>query len=453
MISTLRSGCTVILAAGVLACGSYQRIGSERVPTPEAMVPGLFEPSGAYRDMGFLAQGPPVAFVGAVRFFAGPSPDSTVALLTLSLANSTLSFQRAGALFQARYRVEGGFRVPSGTRQLVSEQTVRVNSYAETQRSDESVIFQQFIQLPPGESTVTLVVRDQNSGGYTRSEKVMRVPAFGAGPGVSSVTPVYQAPGRDHPKAPPELVANPRATVPYGGDTLTLYVEGYGLRGESLLTLRAVDESETEVWRSVPELEGDSILRRTLVKLPPGALPLGKLRIEAIAAGVADTVRTPILVGFSDQYVVANFQGVLNLLRYFGADAVIGEMRSAPDSARPELWRKFWKSTDPNPATPENEALQDYFSRLHTANLRFKEGRDPGWLTDRGEVFVALGEADDVIDQSSDLQGQRRLIRWSYTSERLVLDFVDESGFGRFRLTSSSRADFERVAARVRRGA
>jgi GWxTD domain-containing protein len=451
MISTLRSGFWVILAGGVTACGSYQRIGSERVPTPETVVPGLFEPSGAYRDMGFLAQGPPVAFVGAVRFFAGSSADSTIALLTLSLANSTLSFQRAGALFQARYRVEGGFRLASGTRQVVSDQTVRVNSYAETQRSDESVIFQQFIMLPPGDATISLVVRDQNSGGYTRGEKPVRVPAYTSAPAVSSIVPVYRGAGRDTRNAPPELVANPRATVPYGGDTLFLYVEAYGMRGDSVLTLRVLDETENEVWRSVPGLRGDSALRRTLVKLQPGALPLGKLRIEAIAAGTPDTIRTPVLVGFSDQYVVANFEGVLNLLRYFGSDAAIREMRTAPDSARPALWRKFWKETDPNPATPENEGLQDYFSRLQTANSRFKEGTDPGWLTDRGEVFVGLGEPDEVIDQSSDLQGQRRLIRWSYTGERLVLDFVDESGFGRFRLTSSSRADFERVVARVRR--
>src|SRR5687768_16961853 len=167
MISALRSSFTMFLAAGATACGSWQRVGTERTPAPETVVPGLFEPSGAYRDMGFLAQGPPVAFVGAVQFFAGPSPDSTVALLTLSLSNSTLSFQRAGMLFQARYRIEAAFRQTSGTRQMVSDQTVRVNSYAETQRSDESIIFQQFLQLGPGENAVTPVVRDQNSGGYT----------------------------------------------------------------------------------------------------------------------------------------------------------------------------------------------------------------------------------------------------------------------------------------------
>jgi GWxTD domain-containing protein len=416
------------------------------------MVPGLFEPSGAYRDMGFLAQGPPVAFVGAVRFLAGAVPDSTLAFFSLSLANNTLSFQRAGQLFQAAYRVEALFRSGSATRQITSDQTVRVSGFPETQRADESVIFQQFILLPPGESVVTLVVRDRNTGGYSRDERPMRVPQFGA-PSVSSIVPFYQGKGRRGRGEKPDLLANPRATVPYGTDTLSLYVEAYATPSDSGLTLRAVDEAENEVWRYQPTLEGDTALRMAFVRLQPGTLPIGKLRIEGVLRGARDTVRTPVLVSFSDQFVVANFEGVLNLLRYFGADEEIRGMRSAPDSLRPFLWRKFWKDTDPNPVTPENEALQQYFSRLQSANVRFREGTDPGWQTDRGEVYITLGEPDEIFDQSSDLQGQRRLIRWSYTTERLVLDFVDDSGFGHFRLTSASRAEFQRVMARVRRRA
>jgi GWxTD domain-containing protein len=201
----------------------------------------------------------------------------------------------------------------------------------------------------------------------------------------------------------------------------------------------------------VPSLAGDTVLRSGTVRISPGVLPIGKLKVEADLAGARDTMRSPVLVSFSDQWVVANFEGVLNLLRYFGSEEEIRGMRAAPDSARSELWKKFWRSTDPNPSTPENEAVQQYFARLQQADTKFREGSDPGWLTDRGEVYVSLGEPDEVLDHSSDMQGARRFIRWSYTNDRLVLDFVDESGFGRYKLTSSSRAEFQRVLARVRR--
>src|ERR1051326_65145 len=162
----------------VTACSPWQRVGSEQKTAPEVVVPGLFEPTGAYKEMGFLAHGAPVTFVAAVRFLAGASPDSTLALFSLSMTNSALSFQRAGQLFQASYRVEAVFRSGSETRQITSDQTVRVATFPETQRADESVIFQQSILLPPGDAAVTLVVRDQNSGGYSRDERTVQVPRY-----------------------------------------------------------------------------------------------------------------------------------------------------------------------------------------------------------------------------------------------------------------------------------
>jgi hypothetical protein len=48
----------------------------------------------------------------------------------------------------------------------------------------------------------------------------------------------------------------------------------------------------------------------------------------------------------------------------------------------------------------------------------------------------------DGVDRSG-----LRVLRWTYTQERLVLFFEDQNGFGRFRLTPSSRAEYQRVLA------
>src|SRR5258705_11584120 len=111
--------------------------------------------------MGFLVQSAPVAFVAAVRFLAGPTPDSTLALFSVSLTNRSLEFRRRNSRFEAAYHVEAVFRAPSSIRKIVSDQMVRVPTLAETQRADESIIFQQFILLPPGDATVNLSVRDE----------------------------------------------------------------------------------------------------------------------------------------------------------------------------------------------------------------------------------------------------------------------------------------------------
>ena len=100
-------------------------------------------------------------------------------------------------------------------------------------------------------------------------------------------------------------------------------------------------------------------------------------------------------------------------------------------------------ATDPIPETAENEALDRYFTRLAIANERFRDEGGEGWRTERGEVFITLGEPDQVFETPP--ATDRRFIRWMYNEYRVVLDFEGTLGFSRLRLTPSSRAEFARA--------
>ena len=134
---------------------------------------------------------------------------------------------------------------------------------------------------------------------------------------------------------------------------------------------------------------------------------------------------------------------MLDLLRYFGQDARVNAMRKAPASrALPALAAVLCRNRSQQ-VTPENEALNQYFGRISAANARFTDEGVPGWRTDRGEVFIALGAPDESIETTPGTAG--RVVRWTYLNYRLSLFFQDETGFGRLRLTPGSRAEFERT--------
>jgi GWxTD domain-containing protein len=142
---------------------------------------------------------------------------------------------------------------------------------------------------------------------------------------------------------------------------------------------------------------------------------------------------------------------MVGLLRYFPASDYLDSLRNSTPENRSERWRAFYHGTDPNPATPTNEMLDQYFARVALANQRFTNEGVAGWRTDRGEVLIRIGEPDEVFDASPQSEG--RIIRWGYTQYQLTLFFSDDTGFGRFKLTQASRADFERIAARLSREA
>ena len=452
-----------LLAMAVLSggCGPLQPPApgtSGAAPQRGPSLPRLFDASSVYRSMGALVGGGGLPFIGSVRYLAGPSHDSTLALFSVSLTNQTLTYQRRGAEFIAEYHVEASFRTDSSSRvtvrQIGSDEQVRVRSFQETLRSDESVIFQQFLTVPPGSYYVMAMVRDRNGPAYARAERADTAPRF-AGPATAKPIAVYSADGRSRRADFPKVVANPRATLPFGPDSMRFYVERYGAPPATVLA-RVVDAAHHELWRDSVRLRGDTGVASATVVIVPANLPVGQAELEIVppngggGAG-GDTARTRFLVSFSSQWVITNFDEMMSLLRYFDRQDWVDSLRRSPADRRPDVWRQFWKATDPIPLTPENEAIDDYFRRVQHANIRFPDEGEPGWLTERGEVLITLGEPDEMTDLSNGIdRNGTRLLRWTYAAHRLVLYFQDQTGFSRFRLTPGSRAEYQRVLARAR---
>jgi GWxTD domain-containing protein len=436
----------VLLCAAALGCGSWRRVGTQDAPAPADQLTQLVNVPSYYQRLGRLAAGEPLPFVGTVAFAAGAG-DSVITVLGLSLENRALAFQRDGNLFVARYRVTISFQ-REGTRsvELTRDEIVRVPTFQETLRADESVLFQQILRLTPGTYNVSVTVRDASSTAESRAQGRYTAPTFEPGT-TSAPILVYQATGRANRTDPLSVVLNPRGAVGYGADTLLAYMEGYDLRGPTTVPFQVLDEQQEVIYNDSLRFRGGRPVESQVIRLAPDSISLGELKL---VVGSGNTQRSvSALVSFSQAWVITNFDEMLDLLRYFGQDQRVNAMRKAPASERSRLWREFYSETDPNRITPENEALNQYFARISSANARFTDEGVPGWRTDRGEVFIALGPPDESIETSPGTAG--RVVRWSYLNYRLALFFQDETGFGRLRLTPGSRAEFERTLNRVRR--
>jgi GWxTD domain-containing protein len=436
----------VLLGAASLHCGSWRRVGTQDAPAPADQLSQIVNVSSFYQKLGRLAAGEPLPFVGSVAFAAG-SADSVITILGLSLENRALSFQREGNLFVARYRVSISFQRP-GTRsvELTRDEIVRVPTFQETLRADESVLFQQVLRLTPGDYNVTVTVRDASSTAESRAQGRYTAPTFPAGT-TSAPILAYQATGRGSRTDPLSVVLNPRGTVGYGADTLLAYIEGYDFPSPTTVPFEVLDEQQDIIYTDSLRFRGGRPVESQVIRLAPDSISLGELKL--VVGSGADRRRVSALVSFSQAWVITNFDEMLDLLRYFGQHARVSAMRKAPASERSRLWRQFYAETDPNKVTPENEALNQYFVRISGANARFNDEGVPGWRTDRGEVFITLGPPDESIETTPGTAG--RVVRWSYLNHRLTLFFQDETGFGRLRLTPGSRAEFERTLNRVRR--
>ncbi len=93
----------------------------------------------------------------------------------------------------------------------------------------------------------------------------------------------------------------------------------------------------------------------------------------------------------------------------------------------------FWKKLDPTPKTERNEAFEEYYRRVQEANRLFSTYR-PGWLTDRGKVYIIYGPPESrerIVDPRTGFY----IERWYYPGNR-IFEFVDPTGFGDYRLVT-----------------
>lgn len=118
------------------------------------------------------------------------------------------------------------------------------------------------------------------------------------------------------------------------------------------------------------------------------------------------------------------------------------------EESREEFMKEFWEKRDPDFSTEENEFKEEFEKRLDYANLHFKSEGKPGWKTDRGRIYIYLGQPDQVYQEPylnyPNLKGR---IVWVYYRYRLGVEFVDRTGSRTFDMKIDSYYSFRLLYA------
>ena len=456
-----------LLGAVVTGCASGRPAGG----APGGGPPGTDAPAGVRRgdiaaqsdtykvlqNLGLLANGVPLPFTGSIAMLPGAVADSSLVVVSLSFPSQSFSFVREGDRFRASYTVAVEARQNGAVMSRTeTNEIVRVVSFKETQRADESILFQQQLSIPPGSYTIGVLIRDGSTSRSATQEKQVVVPRFGGRPSTPIIA--LEATPRSNAATRPDLIANARSTIVLGRDTeLPLYLE---VRDSSpagvSLHVAIRDEKGAALWQDTVVLprQGNGNIASGVVRVPVANLGVGIVQAAVWRTGQADTATQAVLVSFGDDLPVASFDEMISYLRFFASSSRLNTLKTGSPQQRAQAWAAFLRETDPIGMTPQNEALRDYFLRIRVANERFREDGSAGWLSDRGATFVALGEPDQILDNNNQGQqdltiGQRgRLQAWDYTTERLRLVYQDQSGFGRWRFYGNGAAAFQTALQR-----
>lgn len=177
------------------------------------------------------------------------------------------------------------------------------------------------------------------------------------------------------------------------------------------------------------------MIRPLLAVLLCGLLGLGSVFIVSRCAAPAPSLR-----------LLPDEEDFLSKVRYIITGREKKTFIALPSPDRPKFIKEFWEKRDSDPSTEENEFKEAYLARLDEADRLFLgEGR-PGWLTDRGRIYILLGPPTNKEEyRGGYMDANRQILRdtivWYY--ERTPIFFVDSRGTGQFELATQSLDELE----------
>lgn len=106
-----------------------------------------------------------------------------------------------------------------------------------------------------------------------------------------------------------------------------------------------------------------------------------------------------------------------------------------PDAEKNGFIEEFWRRRDPDPGTEENEFKIEYFNRVERAEDLFLGEGKPGWMTDRGRIFILFGPPMDRLKNPMGYSSSTQCSEvWYYGNFPVI--FSDPTCTGTFRLVT-----------------
>lgn len=384
----------------------------------------------------------PEFYVEALSF---SSPDTTLSRvdLYLQMPYDALQFVKRDNRFVGRYEVTVNILAADNvlhSERLWSEE-VSVQQFDQTRSKSAFNLSHRSINLPPGIYTLRAQVRDVESH---KVATVVRKIVVGnyfmpdlALSDIMLVTRITQEGERRN------ILPNISGNIGENNNLFHLFFEIYTPRERDSIEVHYIitDFKGKQMLDTYQVYETSGRKTQVLARLDSAQYQTGSYSISVEARSLIrpDEMLPAIKKkGFFVRWgnmplSITDLDLAIKQARYIAKDNEFSAFEEAEtDEQKRALFDEFWKRRDPNPATTRNEFMEEYYSRVDYANKNFSH-YIPGWRTDMGMVFIIFGSPNNVERHPFDIDSKPYEI-WSYYDYNRSVVFVDETGFGDYRL-------------------
>jgi len=382
----------------------------------------------------------PLKFSHQFLILPTTSPDTNRVFLFIKLSNPALQFIKEDTLFKAQYELS--IAVQNENQNILDSKIVRrqlaAASFNET-RNPEKITREFFdLTLPPGEYELIMELYDLEIKKPFRTQQKLTVSNFHKLPIAS--TDIFFLKKITHKKLKDIKPLMPPVRL-MQDTSFYARIDLFSVQEQKVMIYASIiNNQEKRVFQDTLDIHLKGRRQPVFFRLSH-QLPFGEytLNLHLISGEYEKTLEAKYYIRWHGHpETLSGMNMVIGPLNYIMNHHSWDELNSADDEEQKQIIETFWKQRDPTPNTITNELEEEFFRRVAFSNQHFSvyKGSLPGWLTDRGRIYILYGPPSDVDVPPTRPEAKERYEIWIYQNGQRRFVFFDKYHDGDYQLIS-----------------
>ena len=361
--------------------------------------------------------------------------DSLSVFVYFHIPHSSLQFIKKESTFQAGYEANLSVQDNQGMQKIhrVWKDSVLVEDYSGTVSPRRFVTFMTEFAAIPGEYRLLSDVMDLDTRYIAEYSQDLDLSQY-TGEVILYPPIILEDRNGDWGFTKGKIPVLAKAIERIAGE-ITVHFSGIIQSGNAKIMSVLDSKGEGNLWKHEQSINGEDTNFTLNLNIPDSVLKGIKYSLKAFLIQKNNSVSKSVDFSLKKAGIstfISDISDAIEQMRYILEDDEKLELKNSKRKEREKLFRSFWKKRDPTSNGFHNELMEEYYRRVHYANEHFTSFQ-PGWKSDMGMIYILFGAPDDVERINS--HSERKVFEvWHYLEINRNFTFVDENGFGDFRL-------------------
>lgn len=381
--------------------------------------------------------------------FSSNQPGKTRVDEFIQVPYDKVQFVRSGNSFVANYTVTASV-FDKSKEKLITEkiwkEKISTKDFDETSSSKNFNLSLRSFDLEPGEYFFRTSIEDEDSRKTYTTGELFKVRYLSPNFSISDIMIVSK---KSEEEGKSKIIPNVSGNVVMQAGTFPIFLEVYSDTSRQVSLIYSISNYQKDViFRDTTLYSLKKGANQIFHSFTDSTMDIGSYTVMVDVKSTTDKKTLVSSRKFSAFWsgfptMVKNIDEAIDEMVYIAPSDELSYIKKGKTTKEKiKRYKDYWKKKDPLPSTEDNPVFDEYYRRVAYANEHFST-YIKGWKTDRGMVFITLGPPDNIDRHPMALNSKPYEV-WEYYNLNRSFIFVDETGFGNYRLVTPLSGDLYR---------